>query len=56
MVGQGSDKTQAMYDWYRPFVRKRLHAELLPYTKQIGQHPQFDDIESVSLGEGHGEY
>jgi DNA-directed RNA polymerase specialized sigma24 family protein len=42
-----SDKTQAMYDWYRPFVRKRLHAELLPYTKQIGQHPQFDDIEQL---------
>lgn len=45
MVGQYSEQTQEMYDKHRPFVRKRLHEELLPYTKQTGQHPQFDDIE-----------
>ncbi|MFZ3277989.1 MAG: hypothetical protein WA182_13895 [Candidatus Sulfotelmatobacter sp.] len=46
-IDEHAKRAGRLYDQYRPFVRKRLHAELLPYTKQIGQHPQFDDIESL---------
>lgn len=34
----------AMYEKYRPFVRKRIHAELNPYTGGKA-YPGFDDLE-----------